>query len=139
MDHKKKLQGYIFSREAQGQFVPQRLQNMLIRDYVESKQCKFVLSATEYYMEDCYMMLDSLLGKLDDINGVVFFSMNFLPKDKEKRTSLFNQILEKGKELHFALENYCIKNAKDVEQLEEIIVIRHLTTNNEPMELFIET
>ena len=36
-------------------------------------------------------------------------------------------ILDKGKELHFALENYAIKNAKDVEQLDEIMVIRQMT------------
>ena len=131
MTNAKKIRGYVFSREAEGQFVPQRMQNMVIREYVESKQCKFLLSAVEYYMENCYMMLDSLLEKIDEVDGLVFFSMTFLPKDKQKREFLFKKILDHGKELHFALESFSIQNEKGLEQLDEILAIRRLTENKE--------
>lgn len=131
MDKKKELRGYVFSRQADGQLIPQRMQNMLIREYVESQGCKFLLSAVEYYMDGCYMMLDSLLEKIDDVDGLVFFSMTFLPQDKAKRAALYKRILGKGKELHFALENYAVKTNEEIEKLEEIIVIRQMTKSKE--------
>ena len=131
MEKEKRLRGYVFSREADGQFVPQRLQNMFLRDYVESKKCKFLLSTVEYYMDNCYMMLESQLDQIDAMDGIAFFSMTFLPEDKEKRKALYNRFLEKGKELHFALENLSVTKASDVEQLEEIIAIRDLTKHKE--------
>ena len=123
---KKRLRGYMFSRKVDGQLVPQRLQNMLIREYVESRECEFLLSAVEYYMDDCYMMLDALLERIDEIDGLVFFSMTFLPSSNARREALLSTILNNKKEIHFALENLAIKNAEDVERLNDIIATQAL-------------
>ena len=122
----KKLRGYVFSRPADGQLVPQRLQNMMIREYIESRRGVFMLSAVEYYMDDCYMMLDSLLEKLNEVDGLAFFSLSFLPKNEARRRKLYETILENGKELHFALENVSVMKTEDVEFLEDILAVRRL-------------
>lgn len=126
-ENQKKLRGYGFSRRAHGEFAPQRIQNMIIRQYVEGKGAKFLLSAFEYYMDDCYMMLDALLDQLDEGNGLAFYSVNFLPENKERRLNLYQRILSKGKELHFALENLTIVNETDVLEIEDIFAFRSLS------------
>ena len=54
------FRGYIFSRKIDGNFIPHRVQNLVIKDYCERKNFFFKLSATEYKMENCYLMLNSI-------------------------------------------------------------------------------
>ena len=51
-------------------------------------------------MENCYMMLESILETIDKIDVVVFFSMTFLPEDQEKTMSMIWRVLDKYKEFH---------------------------------------
>ena len=61
----KGYRGYIFSRNINGNFIPQRVQNLVIRDFADRKKIVFKLSSTEYNMKNCYIMLNSLIK---DIN-----------------------------------------------------------------------
>lgn len=77
--------------------VPQSIQQLVIRDYCQKQGLSFLLSATEYH--EGSMMLDSLLES--DVEGIVFYSMFLLPKDKQARKRLYNS----NKDIRFAAEN----------------------------------
>ena len=121
--------GYISSREIGGNIVPQRLQNLVIRNYATSREMVFLLSATEYYMERCYMMLNALLEEVDKLAGIIFYSINLLPLDSIHRKKIYSTLLEHGCELHFALEEIAIREESDIQVIEEIIACRNLTAN----------
>lgn len=89
--------GYIGCNLAFGRSVPQHIQQLVIRDYCQRNGLKFLLSATEYH--EGSMILDSLLES--DIEGIVFYSIGLLPKDKVARERLYSC----GKDIRFAAEN----------------------------------
>jgi sporadic carbohydrate cluster protein (TIGR04323 family) len=129
MKSTKGWRGYISSREIGGNIVPQRLQNLVIRNYAQSREMVFLLSATEYYMERCCMMLNALLEEVDKLAGIIFYSINLLPLDSVHRKKIYSTLLEHGCELHFALEEIAIREESDIEMIEEIIACRSLTAN----------
>lgn len=89
--------GYIGSHLAFGRSVPQHIQQLVIRDYCQRNNLAFLLSATEYH--EGSMMLESLLESA--IEGIVFYSIGLLPKDKAARQRLYNT----HKDIRFAAEN----------------------------------
>jgi sporadic carbohydrate cluster protein (TIGR04323 family) len=118
--------GYISSREREGNFIPQRVQNLVIRNYAQSKGMPFLLSATEYYMDNCYMMLNALLEELDSVSGLIFYSLNLLPENQFQRKLIYDKVVNKKCELHFALEDMAIVNEEDINLIEDIIACKTL-------------
>jgi len=89
--------GYIGINMNNGRSVPQHIQQLIIRDYCEKNDLKFLLSATEYHSG--IMMLYSLLES--DLDGIVFYSIGLMPKSQEARQRLYKS----GKDIRFAAEN----------------------------------
>ena len=58
------FRGYIFSRKIDSNFIPQRVQNLVIKDYCERNNLFFKLSATEYKMQNCYLMFNTLIQEI---------------------------------------------------------------------------
>ena len=81
----KKFRGYIFSRSFLGERVPQHIQNIVIREYCEKNNLHYLLSSTEYVIEDSHLMLEQTLNELDNIKGIVAYSLFQLPQEKSKR------------------------------------------------------
>lgn len=127
--------GYISSREIAGNIIPQRIQNLVIRNYAQTKEMLFLLSATEYYMDNCYMMLNRLLEETDNLAGIIFYSINLLPLDLLKRKQIYRKILEQGCELHFALEEVVIREEDDLELVEDVIVCKSLASKSNQIKL----
>jgi len=100
----KKLRGYIFARPFMGERAPQHVQNIILRDYCQKRGHELLLSATEYAMEDSYMILESVLDDLANIDGIVFYSLYQLPTQSEKRRLIYSRVLDAQKSLHFAVE-----------------------------------
>ena len=48
--------GYISSREIDGSIIPQKVQNLVIRDYSERFNKNLLLSSTEYKMKNSFLM-----------------------------------------------------------------------------------
>ena len=46
--------GYISSREIDGNIIPQKVQNLVIRDYAERYNMNLLLSSTEYKMKNSF-------------------------------------------------------------------------------------
>lgn len=121
---KKIFRGYIFSRRIEGNLIPQRVQNLVIKDYCERHKLFFKLSATEYKMENCYLMLKSVLKNLNSIDGIVFYSIFMLPNLKKERLSIFKSILKKKKVIKFALEEIDLKNYSNIKDIENLYLIK---------------
>ncbi len=121
---KKIFRGYIFSRRIEGNLIPQRVQNLVIKDYCERHKLFFKLSATEYKMENCYLMLKSVLKNISSIDGIVFYSIFMLPNLKKERLSIFKSILKKKKVIRFALEEIELKNYSNIKDIENLYLIK---------------
>ena len=120
----KKLRGYIFSRPFMGERAPQHVQNIILLDYCTKREHELLFAAAEYAMPDSYMILESVLADLENIDGILFYSLFQLPTQPEKRKSIYSQVLKAGKSLHFAVEGMSISSVNDAQKAEECFSIR---------------
>ena len=120
----KKVRGYIFSRKFLDERVPQHVQNIVIRDYCKNNNLQYLLSSTEYILEDNHLMMQQLMNELNKIDGIVAYSLFQLPKNKQKREKIYQKILKNNKELHFAVEKLKITNKNDTSLIEQIWQIK---------------
>jgi len=127
MSSPKKIEGYrgyIFTKKIAGNFIPQRVQNLVIKDYCQRNQLFFKLSTTEFNIGYFKALKKSLknLKKFDQ--GIIFYSLFMLPNEKEFRFQIYNKIVQEKKLLHFALEELTIKSKKDIKKVEDILSIK---------------
>ena len=120
----KSLRGYVASRPFMGERVAQHIQNTVLRDYCNKMEAKYLLSGTEYAMKDSYLMLNELVYEIPKIDGIVAFSLFQLPENKILRTSIYEEILLRGGELHFALEGLKITESIEINRIENIWMVR---------------
>ena len=114
------FRGYIFSRPFMEERVPQHVQNIVIRDYCSKKDIHYLLSATEYAMENSALILRQLVKDLKSIDGIVAYSIFQMPEDDDERHSVFNSILSLKKELHFAVEGLSLYDKETYNHIENI-------------------
>jgi sporadic carbohydrate cluster protein (TIGR04323 family) len=122
----KRLRGYIFSRPFMEERVPQHVQNIVIRDYCSKKNIQYLLSATEYAMENSTLMLRQLVKGLAAIDGIVAYSIFQMPEDDIERINIFNSILACKKEIHFAVEGLSLYDNKTCTQIENIWQVKKI-------------
>ena len=120
INEEKRLRGYIFSRPFMGERVPQHVQNIIIRDYCSKKNIQYLLSATEYAMEDSNLILRQLVKDLPSIDGIIAYSVFQMPEDDSERRSVFNSILSVKKEIHFAVEGLSLYDNESYSRIEDI-------------------
>ena len=120
----KGYRGYIFSRSINNNFIPQRVQNLVIRDFAYRKKIFFKLSLTEYNMKNCYIMLNTFLKDVNKIDGIIFYSIEMLPTDKKEALKLIDLFLKKKKILYFALEELKVSSKKDLMRIKETLMIK---------------
>jgi len=117
---KKGFRGYIFSRSFMEERAPQHVQNIIIRDYCSKKNIHYLLSATEYAMENSALILRQLISDLQSIDGIVAYSIFQMPEDDVERKSIFNSILSAKKSIHFALEGLALYDDETYKHIENI-------------------
>jgi len=115
--------GYIGSRPVAGNSYPQRVQNLVIRDYAMRHGLKLQLSLTEYAMRNCFMMLHDALAELEQIDGLILFSLFMLPSKPSQRSEIYERVLDCGAELHAALEELTLASANDVQRFEDVLQV----------------
>ncbi|MBT3789489.1 MAG: sporadic carbohydrate cluster protein, TIGR04323 family [Alphaproteobacteria bacterium] len=115
--------GYITARHVRGSHVPQRVQNLVVRDYTQRNGIEFRLSEVEYLMPGCYIMLNSVIAELPHINGVVAYSLFMMPKRLGRRLNVWKSFVDTGRTLHFAVENFSLSTATDIQTAEDILAI----------------
>lgn len=96
--------GYIFSREIDNSIIPQKVQNLVIRDYAQRNSLNLLLSSTEYKMKNSYLMFDSLINKKNQkFNGLIIYSL-FMLKEYKDLKGIFKKLKSNKIKLICALE-----------------------------------
>jgi len=127
--------GYIASRPILGQLTPQRVQNLVVRDHAGRLGLTYLLSATEYAMPGCYLMLEEVLNEMPKIEGMIAYSLFMLPERQERRLEVYRRILDRGGVFHAALENLALTCERDIDALEDIYVLRQVAPQIDPATL----
>jgi len=117
----KGYRGYVFSRSVDSHRVPQHIQNLVIRDYAVRRKLHYLLSATEYTMPDCYLILEQVVADLAALDGIILYSMFMLPSDPERRQVIYRRLLAAGCRLHAAVEGFVLESEADVERWENVL------------------
>ncbi|MBI1774199.1 MAG: sporadic carbohydrate cluster protein, TIGR04323 family [Proteobacteria bacterium] len=124
MSERRGYRGYIGSRPLHGSRTPQHVQNLVVRDYCQRHGLTYLLSAVEYAMPGCYLMLTDVLNELPSLEGIVAYSLFMLPADRDRRLEVHRRVLESGAAMHFALEGLKLAEATDVARLEDIRLVQ---------------
>tara|TARA_B110000008_G_C16782173_1_gene489134 strand:+ start:281 stop:694 length:414 start_codon:yes stop_codon:yes gene_type:complete len=131
----KRFRGYIFSRPFMRERVPQHVQNIIIRDYCTKNGIQYLLSATEYAMENSALMLRQLVKDLSNIDGIVAYSIFQMPEDDNERQRIFNRIILLNKEIHFAVEGLSIYDNETYNHIENIWKVKKTLPHCESLEI----
>jgi sporadic carbohydrate cluster protein (TIGR04323 family) len=115
--------GYIFSRKINNNFIPQKVQNLVIRDYALRHNYNLKLSATEYKMQNSYLMLDSLNKKNANYKGIIVYSI-FMLLEYNKINFFLNKLLNNKIFIISALEEIKITTNKEIINLQNIFYIK---------------
>ena len=119
-----KLKGYISSRDFMGERVPQHVQNAYLRSYCAQKKFIFFLSASEYTMNNSYVILKKTIDELSDFDGLIAYSLFQMPYDDLERTSIFNKLINQNKKIYFAVEDISIIFKEDIAKVDDIWKIK---------------
>jgi sporadic carbohydrate cluster protein (TIGR04323 family) len=117
--------GYIGSRPVRGSAIPQRVQNLVVRDYAQRRNLRYLLAATEYAMPGAYMMLEDTLAELDRLDGIVMYSLFLLPRDAAHRQRVYDRVIATGASLHAALEDMVVRTPADIRAFEDVTSVAH--------------
>jgi sporadic carbohydrate cluster protein (TIGR04323 family) len=120
------LRGYISSRPFLGERVPQHVQNLAIRDYCRRIGMSYLLSATEYAMPGCFMILEQVLNDLTKGDGVATYSLFMLPEDRLQRLYIYQSVINAGASLHAVVEGLSLIDKKDIGRIEDIWQVRQI-------------
>lgn len=118
--------GYISSRPFGGNWVPQHIQNIIIRDYCNKKGFHYMLSAAEYAVPNCYMVLEEMITEANRLFGIVLYSIYQLPKNEKRRLLLCNAILDTGCRIYSSVEDIRIKNDSDLQSVNMILNVNEI-------------
>jgi len=116
----RRFRGYIFSRPFLGERVPQSVQNLVIRDFCNKNKIFLLLSATEYAMKGSDLMLFKIVQELQNIEGIILYSIFQLPEVKERRLEFLNKVLSLEKSVFFALEGILTDKKSDLDTVNDI-------------------
>lgn len=119
-----RFRGYISSRPIAGDRVPQAVQNLVVRDFARRKGLDFMLSATEYAMPHCHMMLEQVIDDMAGCGGAILYSLNQLPEEGRRRQTLLERALTSGGTLYAALEDLRLADRGDLARWEDITLVR---------------
>ena len=109
-----------------GERVPQHVQNLVIRDYCNRNKLKFLLSVSEYSMENCYLILNGAVNELikKEVAGIAAYSVFQMPEDDTKRREIFSRIIKLKKTIHFSVEGLSLSNEEDKKKIENIWTVK---------------
>ncbi|MCA1375812.1 sporadic carbohydrate cluster protein, TIGR04323 family [Bradyrhizobium yuanmingense] len=120
--------GYIGARPLNGSRTPQHVQNIVIRDYARRKNLHYLLSAAEHTMPGSYMVLEDILDELPQLRGLILYSIFMLPPDEGRRRQIYDRVLREGCDLHAAVEEITLASQKDIQAIEDILLVNRFAT-----------
>jgi sporadic carbohydrate cluster protein (TIGR04323 family) len=107
-----------------GERVPQHVQNIVIKDFCQKRNLNFMLSVSEYAMENSSLILKDLINNLSGLHGIAAYSVFQMPVDDKDRQDIFEKILRKKKKIFFACENLEISKKEDITRIENLWLVK---------------
>ena len=123
------FRGYISSRKLEdNNLIDQSVQNLVIRKACDKRGFVYMLSATEYGMKNCFLMLNQVIQDLSKgkCDGIALYSIEQLPKDLKIRNRIYQVVVKHKKKILISLEDILIENKKDIKSFENLIKIKFL-------------
>lgn len=123
------LRGYISSRRLEdNNIIDQSVQNLVIRKACDKHGFIYMLSATEYGMKNCFLMLNQVLqdAKKNKNDGIAFYSIEQLPRNLKIRNRIYKIVTKNKKKIFFSLEDILIQSEKDIKKFEDLLKIKFL-------------
>ena len=114
----KKAQGYISSQPINDIWVPQHIQNQVIRSWCLKNNHEYILSVAEYTFGE-YNQLKGILKS--DADYIVMYTLNQLPVSLDIVSEVMSH-----KVIVFASENILCEDEKDIDKIKELIKLKQL-------------
>jgi len=117
------LRGYVTARGFGPYVIPVPVQSLALRDYCHRKKLLYVLPANENCFPHSYLVLEGMVADLSGYEGIVMCSMYMLPQRAERRGRLCQHVIDQGCSLHLVIEDFVLAAPRDVEKLEDLLII----------------
>jgi sporadic carbohydrate cluster protein (TIGR04323 family) len=124
---------YTTPRSFGGFQIPITMQSTNLRNYCEKNSLIFHLHVVENQIPNTYLVLESLVEKADNYDGIVMCSVSMLPNDPRIRNSVVTRILEQGCKLHFTFEQIVVSSLEELAELEELVSLVALSTSHQSL------
>jgi sporadic carbohydrate cluster protein (TIGR04323 family) len=127
---KKATKAYTTPRSFGGFQIPITLQSTTLRNYCESNNLIFHLHVVENQIPDTYLVLESLVEKANQYDGIAMCSVSMLPSDHKYRHTIVRRILEQGCTLYFTFEQIVVYSLNQLDKFEELIALIELSPHH---------
>ena len=127
----KGTKAYTTPRSFGGFQIPITMQSTNLRNYCEKNGLIFHLHVVENQIPNTYLVLESLVEKADNYDGIVMCSVSMLPNDPLIRKSVVTRIIEQGCKLHFTFEQIVVSSLEELVELEELVSLVALSTSQQ--------
>ena len=129
----KGTKAYTTPRSFGGFQIPITMQSTNLRNYCEKNGLIFYLHVVENQIPNTHLVLESLVEKADNYDGIVMCSVSMLPNDPLIRKSVVTRILEQGCKLHFTFEQIVVSSLEELAELEELVSLVALSTSQQSL------
>ncbi len=126
----KATKAYTTPRSFGGFQIPITLQSTTLRNYCEKNNLIFHLHVVENQIPNTYLVLEALVEKANQYEGIAMCSLSMLPIDREYQLSIVKRILKQGCALHFTFEQIVISSVDQIAELEVLISLIELSPHH---------
>jgi sporadic carbohydrate cluster protein (TIGR04323 family) len=118
-----KVFGYVTSRPFGNFVMPVPAQNSCIREYCSTIEATYVLPPLEHKFKNCFMQLFTVGTNVSRGDIISMYSVEIVVSS-DKALNYILQLLKKGVEFHFILENLHLKGAKSMSELKSYKIFK---------------
>ena len=126
----KGTKAYTTPRSFGGFQIPITLQSTTLRNYCEKNNLIFHLHVVENQIPNTYLVLEALVEKASQYNGIAMCSVSMLPSDPKTRQIITRRVLEQACLLHFTFEQLVVSSLDQLAELEELISLIELSPHH---------
>lgn len=126
----KATKAYTTPRSFGGFQIPITLQSTTLRNYCENNNLIFHLHVVENQIPGTYLVLEALVEKASQYDGIAMCSVSMLPSDCDYRRSIVERVLNQGCVLHFTFEQIMISSVGQTAELEELISLIEISPHH---------
>ena len=126
----KATKAYTTPRSFGGFQIPITLQSTTLRNYCEKNNLIFHLHVVENQIPNTYLVLEALVEKANQYDGIAMCSVSMLPIDRDYQRSIVERILKQGCALHFTFEQIVISSIDQIAELEELVALIELSPHH---------